>query len=112
LVPEIGSVGASGDRVELAHVARAVAGEGPVERDGRRQTAAAALAEAGLSALVLEGREALAMMNGTSCEAAQAALVVVGAQRLVGAAGVAGAPVPGVFRADAPGLHGRGRRGP
>jgi len=101
LVPEIGSVGASGDLVELAHVARAVAGEGMVERDGRRLPAAAAFAEAGLSALVLEGREALAMMNGTSCEAAQAALVVVGAQRLVAAAEIAAALVLEVFGANA-----------
>jgi histidine ammonia-lyase len=101
LVPEIGSVGASGDLVELAHVARALVGEGVVERDGRRQPALAALAEAGLSALVLEGREALAMMNGTSCEAGQAALVVVGAQRLVAAAEIAAALVLEVFGANA-----------
>src|SRR5262245_7670054 len=100
LVPEIGSVGASGDLVELAHVARAVAGEGTVERDGRRLPAAAALAGAGLSPLALDGREALAMMNGTSCEAAQAALVVLGAERLVVAAETAAALVLEVFGAN------------
>jgi histidine ammonia-lyase len=100
IVPEIGSVGASGDLVELAHVARAVAGEGTVERDGRRLPAAAALAGAGLSPLALDGREALAMMNGTSCEAAQAALVVLGAERLVVAAETAAALVLEVFGAN------------
>src|SRR5262249_56733179 len=90
VVPEIGSVGASGDLVELAHVARALAGEGAVDWDGQRVDAAVALARAGLAPVTFEGREALALMNGTSCEAAQAALVGVGAERL-GGAGEAGA---------------------
>jgi len=93
VVPEIGSVGASGDLVELAHVARALAGEGPVDWGGRRMPAAEALAAAGLAPIALEGREALALMNGTSCEAAQAALVVLGAERLVAVAEAAAALV-------------------
>jgi histidine ammonia-lyase len=86
VVPEVGSVGASGDLVELAHVARAVIGEGDVEHAGRRLPAAEALRAAGIAPLVPEGREALALMNGTSCETAQAALLVLGAERLVVAA--------------------------
>jgi len=97
VVPEIGSVGASGDLVELAHVARAVAGEGAVDWDGQRVDAAVALARAGLAPVAFQGREALALMNGTSCEAAQAALVVVGAERLVEAAEAAAALVIEVF---------------
>src|SRR5207244_303885 len=73
VVPEIGSVGASGDLVELAHVAHALTGEGEVEWQGARAPAARALAAAGITPLVLEGREALALMNGTACETAQAA---------------------------------------
>lgn len=86
VVPEVGSVGASGDLVELAHVARALIGEGDVDHAGRRQPAAAALRDAGIAPLVPEGREALALMNGTSCETAQAALLVLGAERVVAAA--------------------------
>ena len=86
VVPETGSVGASGDLVELAHVARALAGEGPVVWRGRRVEAAEAFTGAGLTAVGLEGREALALINGTSCEAAQAALAVLAAERLVAAA--------------------------
>ncbi len=97
VVPETGSVGASGDLVELAHVARAVAGEGPVDWRARRGDAAAAFAAAGLAPVVLEGREALALMNGTSCETAQAALTVLGAERLVAAAETAAALVIDVF---------------
>ncbi len=100
VVPEIGSVGASGDLVELAHVARAVAGEGPVTWRDRRIDAAEAFASAGLAPVTLEGREALALMNGTSCEAAQAALLVVGAERLVCAAEASAALVLEVFGAN------------
>lgn len=97
VVPEIGSVGASGDLVELAHLARAAAGEGPVDWQGRRTDAAAAFAGAGLVPVTLAGREALALMNGTACEAAQAALVVLGAERLVAVAETAAALVLEVF---------------
>lgn len=97
IIPETGSVGASGDLVELAHVARAVIGEGQVTWRGARRPAAEAFAEAGIAPLVLEGREALALMNGTSCETAQAALAVVGAERLVEAAEAASALAIEVF---------------
>ena len=56
LIPEIGSVGASGDLVELAHVALALMGEGDVEWRGRRVPAAQALSAAGIARLVLEGK--------------------------------------------------------
>jgi histidine ammonia-lyase len=93
IVPEVGSVGASGDLVELAHVALALIGEGDVDVLGVRQGAAAALRAAGIAPLVLEGREGLALMNGTSCETAQAALLVCEAERLIAAAEAAAALV-------------------
>jgi histidine ammonia-lyase len=97
LIPEVGSVGASGDLVELAHLAQALIGEGDVEVQGTRRPAAAALAAAGIAPLVLQEREALALMNGTSCETAQAALLVCGAQVLVAAAEAAAALVVDVL---------------
>ena len=110
VVPETGSVGASGDLVELAHVALALLGEGEVEWRGKRRSAGEALATAGLAPLAFEGREALALMNGTSCETAQAALVVLGAEELVAAAEAAAALVLEALgaRAEAldPRLHG------
>src|SRR6185436_8553524 len=93
VVPETGSVGASGDLVELAHVACALIGEGEVEWRGARRPAAEALAASRIAPLVLEGREALALMNGTACETAQAALLVLEAETLVGAAEAAAALV-------------------
>jgi histidine ammonia-lyase len=97
IVPEVGSVGASGDLVELAHLAQALIGEGEVEVAGARRGAPAALRAAGIAPLVLEGREALALMNGTSCETAQAALLVLGAETLVDAAEAAAALIFDVF---------------
>ncbi|HLK12185.1 MAG TPA: aromatic amino acid ammonia-lyase [Candidatus Binatia bacterium] len=91
VIPEVGSVGASGDLVELAHLACALMGEGEVEHRGVRRPAREALAAAGLAPLAYAGREALALMNGTACETAQAALLVLGAETLVAAAEAAAA---------------------
>ena len=99
-IPEIGSVGASGDLVELAHVALAVMGEGTVHHDGRLRPAGEALADAGIAPLVLEGREGLALMNGTACESAQAALACVGGAELVTVAEGAAALVIDVLGAN------------
>ena len=66
-VPSRGSVGASGDLAQLAHVALCITGEGMVtDGDGRHPEAAAdALARAGLDPLPLEAKEGLALINGT-----------------------------------------------
>ncbi len=93
VIPETGSVGASGDLVELAHVACGVMGEGEVEWRGVTRPAAEAFAAAALRPVVFAGREALALMNGTACETAQAALLVLGAEELVAAAEAAAALV-------------------
>ena len=66
VVPEHGSLGASGDLAPLAHCALALIGEGEVDdREGRRRPAAEALAEAGIVPLVLGVKEGLALVNGT-----------------------------------------------
>jgi histidine ammonia-lyase len=66
VVPEHGSLGASGDLAPLAHCALALIGEGEVDdRDGRRRPAAEALAEAGIAPVVLGVKEGLALINGT-----------------------------------------------
>ena len=66
IVHEFGSLGCSGDLAPLAHVALALSGEGDVrDRGGRRQRAAEALADAGLSPVVLAEKEGLALINGT-----------------------------------------------
>jgi histidine ammonia-lyase len=66
LVPEHGSLGASGDLAPLAHCALVLIGEGcVVDRSGETVPGSAALAEAGLSPLVLGPKEGLALINGT-----------------------------------------------
>jgi histidine ammonia-lyase len=66
VVREHGSLGCSGDLAPLAHVALALIGEGEVDDGaGRRIPAAEALRAAGLSPLVLEAKEGLALTNGT-----------------------------------------------
>ncbi|HTN25176.1 MAG TPA: histidine ammonia-lyase [Solirubrobacteraceae bacterium] len=66
VVPEHGSLGASGDLAPLAHCALALIGEGEVQlADGTRSDAAAALAAAGIEPLTLVAKEGLALTNGT-----------------------------------------------
>ncbi|MEU6479037.1 aromatic amino acid ammonia-lyase [Streptomyces sp. NPDC047017] len=73
-VPRYGSVGASGDLVPLAYAAQALRGRGHAYADGRRMPAAEALAATGLRPLALDGRDALALVNGTSVTTAALAL--------------------------------------
>jgi len=73
-VPRYGSVGASGDLIPLAYATQALRGRGHAYVDGRRMPAAEALAGAGLRPLALDGRDALALVNGTSVTTAATAL--------------------------------------
>src|SRR5574341_126249 len=88
IVPEQGSVGASGDLAPLSHVALALIGEGDVNvsRNGTREAgsvpAAAALQQAGIEAVVLEAKEGLAFINGTQAQSAMLALLVADARSL------------------------------
>ena len=82
-VPEIGSVGASGDLTPLAHIARVLSGDGYVRTEDSIIPASQALQEKGLSAIHLEGRDALALVNGTAFMSAYASLAVVRTIRLL-----------------------------
>ncbi|MEU9554327.1 aromatic amino acid ammonia-lyase [Streptomyces fumanus] len=73
-VPRYGSVGASGDLIPLAYATQALRGRGHAYLDGRRTPAAEALTAAGLTPLTLDGRDALALVNGTSVTTAALAL--------------------------------------
>ena len=65
VVPEYGSLGASGDLAPLAHAALVLTGEGEVLDGGGTRDAAAALAEAGIEPVELVEKEGLALTNGT-----------------------------------------------
>jgi len=64
LVPEFGSVGASGDLAPLSHIALALLGKGLVLFQGKEMTAVEALRRAGLKPIRLEMKEGLALNNG------------------------------------------------
>lgn len=83
VIPERGSVGASGDLVPLSYLARMLVGEGTVTRDGEPMPAAAALERAGLAPLPLEAKEGLALVNGTSFMAGFATLAAHDVAELV-----------------------------
>jgi histidine ammonia-lyase len=65
-VYEHGGVGASGDLVQLAHLALALIGEGEVLYKGQVQPAAEVFQQEGLTPLPIYFREGLALLNGTS----------------------------------------------
>ena len=82
VIPEKGSVGASGDLAPLAHMAAAMIGEGNVFYKGERMPAAKALKNAKLSPLTLKAKEGLALLNGTQASTALALAGLFGAWRL------------------------------
>ena len=91
VVPEQGSVGASGDLAPLAHLALPLIGRGQVELGGQLLPALLALREVGLEPLVLEAKEGLALLNGTQMMSAIGALLLADADRLVRTASVVAA---------------------
>ena len=91
VIPEQGSLAASGDLVPCGHLGSALLGEGDVRIGDRQMAAATALVEAGLSPLEPEEKEGLALVNGTSFTEACALEAVLRAERLLRAADVAAA---------------------
>jgi histidine ammonia-lyase len=91
VIPEKGSVGASGDLAPLAHLALAAIGEGEVFYQGERLAAATAFERAQIAPLQLEVKEGLALLNGTQAMGAVGSLALYRAQALVRLADVAGA---------------------
>jgi histidine ammonia-lyase len=75
VVPRYGSVGASGDLMPSAYIARVLVGFGEAEFGGRRMPAEEALAAAGLSAMHFAPKEGLALINGTTVMTGAAALL-------------------------------------
>jgi histidine ammonia-lyase len=91
VVPEQGSVGASGDLAPLAHVALLLMGEGLAHGPSGHEPAQDALARAGLKPLTLVPKEGLALINGTQQMTAIAALATFEARRLAETADVVAA---------------------
>ena len=83
VVPSRGSLGASGDLAPLAHIALVMIGEGEVDVQGKRVAGGAALRAARLTALRLEAKEGLAVLNGTAVMAGLGSLLVADALQLL-----------------------------
>ncbi|MGB9406685.1 MAG: histidine ammonia-lyase, partial [Terracidiphilus sp.] len=91
VIPEKGSVGASGDLAPLAHLALVVIGEGEAFYKGERMAGGEALKRAGLAPIVLAAKEGLALLNGTQAMTAVGALAVARARCVAQLADLAGA---------------------
>jgi histidine ammonia-lyase len=91
VVPEKGSVGASGDLAPLAHLALTLIGEGEAFFEGTRTVSSEALKRAKLKPVQLAAKEGLALLNGTQAMHAVGGLSILRAQRLTNLADVAGA---------------------
>jgi histidine ammonia-lyase len=91
VIPEKGSVGASGDLAPLAHLALVAIGEGEAFYNGERMAGSEALRRAGLEPLALAAKEGLALLNGTQAMTAVGALAVARGLRVAKLADLGGA---------------------
>lgn len=83
VIYEHGSVGASGDLVQLAHLALCLVGEGEVMVDGCRRKTEDVFRQMGIKPLRIHLREGLALTNGTSVMTAIGLINVLRAKRLI-----------------------------
>lgn len=108
VVPEKGSVGASGDLAPLSHIALALIGEGDVEYHGKIIRSDFAINEIGKKPAVLGPKDGLALINGTAVMAALGAMALHEAKLMVRTADVVSAmtleAVRGTSKAFHPGI--------
>lgn len=83
IIPEYGSVGASGDLAPLAHLALPLTGHGLVSYCGKLMPAADALKEENLEPITLDEKEGLGLINGTQVMLSVGGLALVEARKLV-----------------------------
>lgn len=109
VVPQLGSVGASGDLAPLSHLAIVLLGGGEAFVDGERMPGADALARAGLAPITLSYKEGLALNNGTAQMLATGVLALAKLEELADTADLAAAMTIDAFAgrlgAFAPEVH-------
>jgi histidine ammonia-lyase len=91
LVPQKGSVGASGDLAPLSHLALVLMGRGEAYYEGELLPGREAMKKAGITLVVLKAKEGLSLCNGTQAMTAVGVLAVYDACKLVGYADLVGA---------------------
>lgn len=89
IVPEKGSVGASGDLAPLSHIALALIGEGDVIYDGKTVKSDFAIHQIGRKPVELKAKDGLALINGTAVMAALGSLALYESKRIVKIADIA-----------------------
>lgn len=82
VVPEQGSLGASGDLIPLAHMALVLIGEGEVFYKGARRPTPEVFEEIGIKPVVLRAKDGLAVINGTPSHTAVAVVALLEAEKL------------------------------
>jgi len=109
IIPQQGSLGASGDLAPLAHMVLVMIGKGEAEYQGTRMPGAAALQAAGLAPVQLHAKEGLALINGTQAMTALLCLALYDARQLMENAEVIAAmtieALRGIPKAFDPQLH-------
>jgi histidine ammonia-lyase len=107
VIPQKGSVGASGDLAPLSHLAIVLLGGGEAFVDGQRMPGGAALAQVGLQPLRLSFKEGLALNNGTTQMLATAVLAIERLRDLLDTADLAAAMTLDAFAGRAGAFHDR-----
>lgn len=107
LIPEQGSVGSSGDLAPSAHLILVLIGQGEAMYEGKKLPGNEALKQAGITPIVLQAKEGLALINNTSCMTAVASVTLDRVDTLIEMADMAGAlsaealrATPNAFDAD------------
>lgn len=83
LIPEKGSLGASGDLAPLSHMVLPMLGLGEAEYNGEMMSGKEAMEKAGIPVIGLEAKEGLALINGTQVLTSTGALAVYDAEQLI-----------------------------
>jgi histidine ammonia-lyase len=83
VIPQQGSLGASGDLAPLAHLVLALLGEGDVFFQGKRMKAAVAMGETDIKPLTLKAKEGLALINGTQAMTAVGVITILEMEKLL-----------------------------
>lgn len=116
IIPEKGSLGASGDLAPLSHIVLVMLGEGEAEYEGVRMSGKEAMDKAGIETIELSAKEGLALINGTQIMTSMAALLCHDAKLLAKTADIAvcmtGEALNAITKAYDPKVHEvRGHKG-
>ncbi len=110
VVPQQGSLGASGDLAPMAHMVLVMIGMGEAEYQGQRMTGGAAMEKAGIPVVDLAEKEGLALINGTHVMSALGCLACYDGETVVASMDIAAAmtveALRGVTDAFDPRIHG------